>query len=267
MINRGKRDILGVGVNVIDYEGAVEAVMTAARERKRLGVSALAVHGVMTGALDPAQRYRLNRLDLATPDGQPVRWALALLHRERLPDRVYGPRLTELVCERAEALGLSIYLYGSTPATLDRWIGNLSRSLPRLAIAGAEPSKFRQLSETEDRELDERIRASGADIVFVGLGCPRQEVFVYEHAAALGRPILAVGAAFDFQAGRKQAPAWMQRRGLEWLFRLAHEPRRLWRRYLLLNPLYCLLIAAQALGLASIWLKREMPSPNPVRYG
>jgi len=221
----------------------------------------------MTGVLDPLQRYRLNRLDLATPDGQPVRWALALLHGERLPDRVYGPKLTEMVCERAAELGLSVYLYGSTQTTIDAWTRNLHRTLPGLAIAGAEPSRFRNLSETEDRALDARIKASGAAIVFVGLGCPRQEVFAYEHVAALGCPVLAVGAAFDFQAGAKQAPSWMQQRGLEWLFRLVREPKRLWRRYLLLNPLYCFLMSAQALGLGSAWLKSESPPSKPVRYG
>lgn len=266
MINRGKRDILGVGISVIDYKGALDAIVGAAEMRKPFSVSALAVHGVMTGALDPFQRYRLNRLDLATPDGQPVRWALRLLHGEKLPDRVYGPRLTEMLCEQAAERGLPVYLYGSTQATIDAWSANLRRKLPGLVIAGAEPSRFRKLTQAEDLELDARIKTSGAQLVFVGLGCPRQEIFVYEHAAALGCPVLAVGAAFDFQAGVRQAPKWMQDCGLEWLFRLLREPRRLWRRYFLLNPLYCVLIAAQAVGLSSLWRRRELP-PSPVRYG
>ena len=249
MIDKGKRNILGVGVNVIDYEGAVERIIGAAKARQPLGVSALAVHGVMTGALDPEHRYRLRRLDLITPDGQPVRWALKLLHGEGLPDRVYGPNLTLRVCERAAAEGLSIYLYGSQQKVLDAWIANLGATLPGLRIAGAEPSQFRQLSADESAAIDGRIAAAGADIVFVGLGCPRQETFVYEHVTAVSRPMLAVGAAFDFHAGLlRQAPKWMQDAGLEWAFRLWVEPRRLWKRYLQLNPLFCLMIGRQLLA-------------------
>jgi N-acetylglucosaminyldiphosphoundecaprenol N-acetyl-beta-D-mannosaminyltransferase len=267
MIDRGKRDVLGVGVNVIDYESAVAKIIDAGRCKKPLGVSALAVHGVMTGALDPEHKFRLNRLHLITPDGQPVRWALRFLHGERLPDRVYGPNLTLMTCARAADEGLSVYLYGSRPAVLDAWLANLRRQLPALKIAGAEPSRFRNLDAEEDQELNERISAAGADIVLVGLGCPRQEVFVYEHADALSRPVLAVGAAFDFHAGLlRQAPNWMQDRGLEWLFRLCAEPRRLWRRYLYLNPLFLLLICRQKLG----FLPRQTdqtPPPRPIRYG
>lgn len=249
MIDRGKKSVLGVGVNVVDYEGAVAQIIAAARAKQPLGVSALAVHGVLTGALDPEHKYRLNRLHLITPDGQPVRWALKLLHGESLPDRVYGPNLTLRVCERAAELGLSIYLYGSRQVVLDAWIDNLRKQLPELKIAGMEPSKFRQVDDVEAREIDARIAASGADIVLVGLGCPRQEVFVYEHMDQVSRPMLAVGAAFDFHAGLlRQAPQWMQDRGLEWLFRLTMEPKRLWRRYLYLNPLYCFMLARQKLG-------------------
>jgi N-acetylglucosaminyldiphosphoundecaprenol N-acetyl-beta-D-mannosaminyltransferase len=265
-IDRGKQSVLGIGINVIDYAGALERIMEAARQKRSLSVSALAVHGVMTGALDAAHRFRLNRLDIVTPDGQPVRWALALLYGEKLPDRVYGPRLTELTCERAAELGLSVYLFGSRRDVLEAWVARLRTSLPQLGIAGYEPSRFRRLTPEEDAELDARIRASGADLVLVGLGCPRQEIFAYEHAGALSRPILAVGAAFDFEAGLRQAPPWMQRAGLEWLFRLWHEPRRLWRRYLLLNPLYCVMIAAQGLGLLRQQLLREQ-LPTPQRYG
>lgn len=246
MIDRGKRDVLGVGVDVIDYAAALQRIMAAAQEKRALGVSALAVHGVMTGALDKEQLYRLRRLDLVVPDGQPVRWALWLLHGEKLRDRVYGPELTARVCAQAAALGLSVYLYGSRQAVLDGWIAKLKHELPTLKLAGAEPSRFRKLSVDEAEAVDRRIAASGADIVFVGLGCPRQEVFVFEHVQAVSRPMLAVGAAFDFHAGMlRQAPRWMQAVGLEWLFRLMMEPRRLWRRYVGLNPLFCWMIAAQ----------------------
>lgn len=267
MIDRGKRSILGVKVNVIDYEAAVERIVEAAQREQPLGVSALAVHGVMTGALDPEQRHRLNRLGLVTPDGQPVRWALRFLHGERLPDRVYGPTLTLKTCERAAELGLSIFVYGSRPHVLDALRKNLAARFPALKFAGSEPSQFRGLTELEDRELNARIMASGADLVLVGLGCPRQEVFAFEHAETLSRPILAVGAAFDFHADLlRQAPRWVQDSGFEWLFRLAAEPRRLWRRYLLLNPLYLVMIVAQKVGL-NRKVVGDGPVPTPIRFG
>src|SRR5262245_39552454 len=250
MINSGKHSILGVEVNAIDCDGTADMIITAAQAKRPLGVSALAVHGVMTGALDAIHKARLNRIDIIAPDGQPVRWALGLLHNESLPERVYGPDLVLQVCGLAAQMGLSIYLYGSRLEVLERLKSNLCMRFPDIRIAGMEPSRFRRGTAEESAALDKRVRLSGADIIFVGLGCPRQEVFVYEHVEALSRPVIAVGAAFDFHAGLlKQAPKWMQDRGFEWLFRLWVEPRRLWRRYLYLNPLYCLMIAAQYLHL------------------
>ena len=247
MINLGKHKVLGVRVDAVDYEAAVDFVIQAARERRPAAISALAVHGVMTGVLDAHHLYRLNHFDLIVPDGQPVRWALRSLYGLALPDRVYGPDLMLKVCERAAREGLPIFLYGSTAEVLAEAGDNLLRRYPTLKIAGTESSKFRRLSEPESKELSERIRATGASVVFAALGCPRQEVWAYEFRERLQMPVLAVGAAFPFIAGRlKQAPPQMQRLGLEWLFRLWTEPRRLWRRYLLLNPAYLSLLALQA---------------------
>jgi N-acetylglucosaminyldiphosphoundecaprenol N-acetyl-beta-D-mannosaminyltransferase len=247
MIDCGKQNILGVGVDAVDYEAAVARIITAARERCPLSVSALAVHGVMTGVLDEVQRYRLNHLDLVVPDGQPVRWAINLLYRAGLPDRVYGPTLTLKVCEQAAREGLPIYLYGSRPEVLAALGTNLPARFPGLVIAGSQPSRFRTTTPEEKRAIVEQIRGSGARITFVGLGCPRQEVWAYEYRDVLEMPVLAVGAAFDFHAGLlSQAPARMQRLGLEWLYRLTREPRRLWKRYALLNPAYLVLLALQA---------------------
>lgn len=268
MIDRGKRSVLGVGVDVIDYDGAAQRIIAAAKEGKSLMVSALAVHGVMTGALDPEHRYRLNRFDLITPDGQPVRWALRFLYGERLADRVYGPNLMLEICVRCATAGLPIYLYGSRPEVLQALAENLQRQLPALQIAGSEPSKFRQITVDEATDVDARIQASGARLVFVGLGCPRQEVFAFEHGRALSMPVIAVGAAFDFHAGLlKQAPKWMQDRGFEWLFRLGVEPRRLWRRYVYLNPAYMAMIAAQKLGLFTSRFRKEVVPAAPKGYG
>jgi len=255
----GKRSVLGVLVDVTNYADATARIIAAARERRAYAVTALAVHGVMTGVQDKAHNARLNSFDLVTPDGQPVRWALNVVHHAGLPDRVYGPTLTLKVVEQAAAEGLPIYLYGSTQPTLDRLVPALEKMFPALKIAGVETSKFRSSQAGEPAEIAERIKASGARIVLVGLGCPRQEIFTYAMRPFLDMPLLAVGAAFDYHAGLlKNPPAWMQKYALEWLWRLGLEPKRLWKRYLLLNPAYLTRLAAQRTGL---W-KATPPAPT-----
>lgn len=250
MRNEGKFNVLGIGVSSVDYQGAVQAVLEAAKSKRSLKVTALAVHGIMTGALDRTHRWRLNGFDLVTPDGQPVRWALNLLHNRQLTKRVYGPDLMLEVCRRAALEELPVYLYGSKPEVLEALSANLTHLLPDLKICGQRPSLFRRSKPDEKYLIAEEIRQSGAAIVLVGLGCPRQEVFVHEYAELVDRPMLAVGAAFDFHAGLlSQAPVWMQDRGLEWVYRLTQEPRRLWRRYLFLNPGFLFLLGLQIVGL------------------
>ncbi len=267
MINRGKRNLLGVLVDAVDEEGTVEAIVAAAREGRSLAVTALAVHGVMTGVGSSEQRFRLNSLDLVCPDGQPVRWGLNLLHGVGLTDRVYGPDLMLAVCRRASAEGMPVYFYGSSTDVLSRLEANLRRRFPALVVAGSRPSRFRRLEPGEEEEVARAIMASGARILFVGLGCPRQEVFAYEMRGMVSMPILAVGAAFPFHAGLlAQAPPWMQRRGLEWLFRLWSEPRRLWRRYILLNPAYTALLTLQLLRLHTFPSEGREPR-SPLAYG
>lgn len=258
MIANGKRNVLGVLVDAVDYEAATAQVIAAAHDRRPLALTALAVHGVMTGVVDRAHNARLNSFDLVTPDGQPVRWALNLLHGAGLPDRVYGPTLTQKVLERCAAEGLPVYLYGSTEYTLSRLVPALERTFPALKIAGAEASKFRQVQAGEDVQIANRIRASGARLVLIGLGCPRQEVFAYAMRPLLDMPLLAVGAAFAYHAGLlRQPPEWMQRAGLEWLWRLGLEPKRLWRRYVVLNPAYLARLGAQK---TKLW---EARPPEP----
>ncbi|MCY7377672.1 MAG: WecB/TagA/CpsF family glycosyltransferase [Pyrinomonadaceae bacterium] len=268
MFDYGRQNVLGIGVNAVDYDAALDHIFAAAREKRSLAVSALAVHGVMTGVLDAVHRHRLNRLDLVVPDGHPVRWALKWLHGIELPDRVYGPTLTLKVCERAAAENLSVYLYGSRQEILDNLEKNLREQFPALKIAGKQPSRFRQLTEGEQIETAEEIKASGAAMVLVGLGCPRQETWVFENRDLLPMPLLAVGAAFDFHAGTiPQAPAWMQKRGLEWFFRFGQEPRRLWRRYALLNPLYLILLFLQIAKLRTTALDETIAPENRLRFG
>ncbi len=250
MKHLGKRNLLGVLVDALDYESAVGTIVQAASLRRPLAVTALAVHGVMTGVQDRVHRHRLNSLDLVTPDGQPVRWALNMAHRTGLKDRVYGPTLMLRVCREAASKGLAVYLYGSRQEVVDSLALSLNKRVPDLRIVGAEPSTFGTLTDQDRSELIDRIRRSQASILFVGLGCPRQEVFVYEVRGALSFPVVAVGAAFDYHSGfRAEPPLWMQRSGLQWLHRLGQEPGRLWKRYLLHNITFLMRFSLQLSGL------------------
>jgi N-acetylglucosaminyldiphosphoundecaprenol N-acetyl-beta-D-mannosaminyltransferase len=268
MIDRGKFNLLGVGIDAVDYEAAVSRILLAAEQGRPYGVSALAVHGVMTGVMDDAHRYRLNQLEMLVPDGQPVRWGLNWLYRTALADRVYGPELMLRVCGEAAIRGLPIGFFGGQPDLLRALTGRLCNQFPGLSIACAIPSRFRQLTPSEKCGLIEEIRDSGTRLLLVGLGCPRQEVWAYEFKDALRMPVLAVGAAFNFHAGQlAQAPTWMQRRGLEWLFRLLAEPTRLWRRYLLLNPYFLSLLLAQRVGLRRFRMETKRRPQEEVLYG
>lgn len=268
MIDYGKKNLLGVGIDSVDYEAAVSKIIDAAHADRQLGVSALAVHGVMTGVFDREHCYRLNELELVVPDGQPVRWGLNLLHGLDLPDRVYGPNLTLKVCEEAAKEGLPIFLFGSNDKTLEKLQTRLEEMFPAIQIVGSCPSKFRTLEPAEKDELIQRIKDSGAKITLVGIGCPRQEIWAYEFREALSMPVMAVGAAFAFHAGElAQAPAWMQDRGLEWLYRFTKEPIRLWKRYMLLNPAYVSLLALQWTKLWTLRSKRGVRPSREILYG
>jgi len=268
LIDKGKKNVLGILVNAVNYEAAVSKIIAAASAGKPMSVSALAVHGVMTGVLDRTHRYRLNHIDLVLPDGQPVRWALNLLYHTKLPDRVSGPNAMLQICERAAEEGLSIYLYGSKASVLEALSRNLCQHFPKLIIAGTQPSKFRQVSAKEKQEIAQQIRNSGAAITFVGLGCPRQEVWAYEYRDDLSMPLIAVGAAYDFHAGiLAKSPEWLSKIGLEWLFRMMKEPKRLWKRYVFLNPLYIWLFLLQALKIKHFDPTDATPPVEEVLYG
>lgn len=267
-IDKGKKNVLGILVNAVNYDAAIGQILGAARARKPFSVSALAVHGVMTGVLDSTHRYRLNNMDLVFPDGQPVRWAMNWLYNTGLPDRVSGPVMMLEICQRAAEEGLSVYLFGSQPSVLEDLSQNLCKRFPKLIIAGVKPSKFRQITPEEKQEITQEIRNSGAAITFVGLGCPRQEVWAYENRDDLSMPVIAVGAAYDFHAGNlAKAPEFLSRMGLEWLFRLTMEPQRLWQRYVLLNPLYIWMFLLQALKIKQFDPKDSTPPQEEVLYG
>jgi len=247
-MNLGRHSVLGVDVDAVDYDEAVRQILAAARNQQWLGMAAVPVHSVMTAVLDPGFAHDLSQMSLGVPDGQPVRWALRLLYGTRLPDRVYGPELMLRLCASAAREGIPIFLFGSQPWVLDQLQHNLRDRFPELRIAGALAGPTGpQAGEPREADLA-AVKASGAKLLFVALGCPKQEHWTARTRDRLAMPVVAVGAAFEFHAGTlAQAPPLLQRLGLEWAFRLSVEPRRLWRRYLLLNPAYVVLVGLQRL--------------------
>jgi N-acetylglucosaminyldiphosphoundecaprenol N-acetyl-beta-D-mannosaminyltransferase len=244
-----KANILGVGISITDYAEVLCCVIDAAQAQQALLVDACAVHVLMEAIQDPTFAAVLNRFDIVAPDGQPVRWGLRWTRQARLHERVYGPNLMLQTCVAAAQARLPIYLYGGQEDTLQPLAARLAMRTPGLRVAGARAGRFRALTADEQASDAQAIIESGARIVFVGMGAPRQEWWIFHMRERLPLPMLAVGAAFDIHAGQlAQAPALLQQAGLEWLFRLTHEPTRLWRRYLTVTPRYLPLIASQALG-------------------
>ena len=231
-----KLPVFGIPISATTYNQLADAILTAVRERQPARITAVAVHGLMTAVNDAGHRAALDTFDALAPDGQPVRVALNVLHHAALPDRVRAVDLTLLVCERAARERMKIYLYGSRPDVVDALRGTLLKRFAGLQIVGCEPGAYRTLSAAEDAALVDRINNSGADLLLVGLGCPYQEAFVHHHRDRIRAVQMCVGSVFDIVSGNKRnAPQWIQRAGLEWLFRLAQEPGRLWKRYLTTN--------------------------------
>lgn len=236
MIAHEKRNLFSVNYSIVDYKSASDLLIQKALTRQSYGLSALAVHGLVESVWNPDLKRRVNSIDMVVPDGQPVRWALNFFHKSRLKDRVYGPELTLHVLEKASRHGLKVYLYGSTLDTITKLTDFIHTRYPGVKVCGYHADRFRDATPEEDHEDIRKINASGAHIVLVGRGCPRQEIWVADHLGKVNAVMMAVGAAFDFHAGKvSQAPAWMQNNGLEWLYRLIKEPKRLWKRYLTTN--------------------------------
>lgn len=239
------RAIVGTRVDAVGCAAAARRVCDWAEAGESRAVVAANVHVVMTAHDDPGYRAAVAAADLVVPDGVPLVWTLRGLG-VAAAGRVYGPELMLRVAAEAARRGIPVGLYGSTDAVLDGVVAALRRRDPALAIPLVHSPPFRPLDEGEAAEVRARIAASGARIVFVGLGCPRQERWMAAERGRLPAVMLGVGAAFDFIAGRTpQAPAALQRAGMEWAFRLATEPRRLWRRYLVHNPRFAARAALQ----------------------
>lgn len=241
-----KHNLIGVAVSETIYDEASSLIIYAAQKHIPVTITHLAVHGLVTASADPSFKSKVNSFDIVAPDGQPVRWALNILYGTKLQDRVCGHELMLRLYRRAAEADICVYFYGSRKCVVEKLRENLIKRFPSLQIVGYEPSVFRPLTQEEDEALVERINRSGAGLVFLGLGCPLQEVFAYEHRHSINAVQICVGAAFDFLSGNKKiAPRWMQMNGLEWLFRLMTEPRRLWRRYLVTNTIFLIKLFLQ----------------------
>lgn len=248
-----KCNVLGVGISVIDQARARETLFDAVRRGERGYVAVTGVHGVSEAQDDPEFRRMLNNALLCTPDGMPMVW-MGRLQGHRAISRVYGPDLMLNICEHSAAAGFTHFLYGGAEGVADRLADTLRKRFPGLQIRGTYTPPFRSLNDEELAGLQKRVAATKPDFFWVGLSTPKQERFMAEHLGVLPdtKILLGVGAAFDLLTGRvRQAPRWMQRTGLEWLFRLTQEPRRLARRYVVNNPLFVARAAAQLIGLRS----------------
>jgi N-acetylglucosaminyldiphosphoundecaprenol N-acetyl-beta-D-mannosaminyltransferase len=232
--------VLGVPLALIDYERTLDWIDAMVARRERGYVCVAAVHTVMACQEDPELRAAVLGSSLTVPDGQPLVWAMNLLGHD-LSSRVYGPELMARYCERAATTGTRMFLYGGrNQGALVQLALNLRRRHPGIKIVGGYAPPFRELDDEERAGIAGEINRSGADVVWAGIGVPKQEKWMAQMRDRLDAPVLiGVGAAFDFHAGLvPQAPSWMQEVGLEWAYRLAHEPRRLWRRYTRYNPLF-----------------------------
>ncbi|MBT9538275.1 MAG: WecB/TagA/CpsF family glycosyltransferase [Thiobacillus sp.] len=238
--------VLGANIDALSWDTAMSRLLGWAHAHESRYVTICNVHVVVSASRDAAYRDIINGSDMATPDGAPVAW---MLRRQGFANqsRVSGPDLMWALCERAASEDLPIYCYGSTDATLGLLEARLRVAFPALRVTTESPP-FRTLTAEEDAAAVDRINASDAGILFVGLGCPKQERWMAEHRGRVNAVMIGVGAAFDFHAGTVQrAPAWMRDNGMEWLHRLASEPGRLWKRYLVTNTLFILGAARQFL--------------------
>ncbi len=243
-------NVLGTGVSALSLEQARDLVLSA-RGQKNLGyICHATAYGTQAACSDPTFRAALNQSWLTHPDGMPLVW-LGRWHGHKPITRVYGPDLMAEVCDAGRTIGLRHFLFGGGPGVAELLKVKLTGRFPELAVVGTYSPPFRDLTADEFARLQGDIVSAQPDIVWVGLSSPKQELFMAKHWPSLDAGLLiGVGAAFDFHSGRvRQAPRWMQRSGLEWLFRFGTEPRRLWRRYLVQNPLFVLRTAAQLAGL------------------
>lgn len=240
--------VLGTPIDALDWSVAIERIAGWAARRESRCVAICNAHSLVTARSDAVFASAIRQADMATADGAPVAWMLRRLGNPGQA-RINGPDLMWRYCAQAAARKEAIFLYGSTPQTLEALQQRLLAQFPGLRIAGAIAPPFRPLTAAEDEAHVQAINAAGAGTLWVGLGCPRQEKWMAAHQGRINAVMIGVGAAFDYHAASlRRAPLWMQHHGLEWSYRLLTEPRRLWKRYLLTNTQFVLLAAAQLLS-------------------
>lgn len=245
MTDRLRHYIAGVPIDLIGWGDAISKISGWSQSRESRVVCICNAHSVITAVQDGEFLQLVERADMATPDGAPIAWMLRHISGCD-QSRINGPDLMWRYCAYAQDHGDSIYLYGATPETLNALRRRLAEHFPMLRIAGYHSPPFRCLTDEEDELVVRRINESGAGVVWVSLGCPKQEKWMDAHRSRIHAVMIGVGAAFDYHAGTlKRAPLWMQRNGLEWLYRLVAEPRRLWRRYLVTNSLFLFYAGSQ----------------------
>lgn len=250
LINNSKRvQVVALRVNVCDYDSAIRRIAESAQQRNGGYVCVSNVHMVMESYDNAEFAALVNAADLIVPDGMPLVW-MQKLQGEKQASQVRGAILMMKLFAFAESNNLSVGFYGGQQEVLDKISARLKNDCPKLKISYAYSPPFKTLTDAEEAEITENIKNSGTDILFVGLGCPKQERWMARHKDKLPSVMLGVGAAFDFYAGRiSQSPEWLIKFGLEWFYRLLQEPKRLWRRYLILNPRFIRLATLQLLGL------------------
>ena len=243
-------NVLGVKVSAIDIPTGLDIINSWVQAGEQNYVTITGVHGVMESQRNPSIRQIHNRAGLVTPDGMPLVWVSHLRGFKQVK-RVYGPDLMLALCGVSATHGYRHFFYGGGDGVGDLLAERLHALYPNLQVVGTYSPPFRPLTADEDQAIVDQINQAKPDIVWVGLSTPKQELWMSSHLGRLNAPVMiGVGAAFDFHAGlKRQAPPWMQQRGLEWLFRLVTEPRRLWKRYFLNNPSFIALIIMQELGL------------------
>jgi N-acetylglucosaminyldiphosphoundecaprenol N-acetyl-beta-D-mannosaminyltransferase len=237
-MSRKLHSVLGASIDALSWDEAIEKIRQWSTAHESRYVCICNVHSVVTTTRDPEFRRVVNGADMSTPDGAPIAWALRLFGHPT-QERINGPDLMWRYLAEAERLQQTVFFYGSTDATLARLCKAASGAFPALRIGGAISPPFRAASDSEDEAHVQAINGSGAQLVFVGLGCPKQERWMAAHRGRINAVMLGVGAAFDYHSGViRRAPLFWQRNGLEWLYRLVSDPQRLMKRYFVTNTLF-----------------------------
>lgn len=258
--------VLDAFVDSLDWPQALEKTGLWTQTRQSRYMCFCNVHSLVTGKFLGAAGQAIRGADLVLPDGMPVAWALRMMGFQKQP-RIDGPTFMWRLCSELQEGGHSIFLYGNREPTLDTLCAKLKEEFPRLRIAGVYSPPFRALTPDEDDSIVDGINASGASVVLVGLGCPKQEMWMARHRGRISALLVGVGAAFDYHAGiLPRAKSWMQRCGLEWFYRLTREPRRLWKRYMVTNTLFLVCLAAQFIGQILSGRQRMLVDPSSLSH-